>query len=265
MAVPKADIAFIGGSSTYSISFPEDLGIKVKQIGFFETPYGLSPEFKLFEISGTKVLTCKMHGWRKGIDRGLASLQVFSVLKEAGVKKVITEGGVGSIHLGLKPGSLILPDDFIDETARKDLSLTNDYLLIMREPVCPSLSETLKNNALKMNIETNIGGVYVCTDGRRFESKAEVKMFSILGADIIGQSLVPEVYLSREIGACFASLQLVVNYAEGVVDEWDYDLFKDIFYKKAEEIAGIIIGALNDSSNKNCNCQKYRKETLLKE
>lgn len=265
MTIPIADIAFIGGSSTYSMNFPQDLGIKLEDAGFYETPYGLSPEFKIFKIKEKRVLTCKMHGWRKGLDRAVASLQVFYVLKQAGVKKVITEGGVGSIHINVEPGSIVLPDDFIDQTVRKDLSLSNDYLLIMREPVCPVLTGTLKSSIKKTSCKMYEDSTYVCTDGRRFESKAEVKMFYKFGGDIIGQSLVPEIYLAREIGACFASVQLVVNYAEGVVEEWDYELFKDMFFYKSKDVGEIIIDAIGNLSDKNCRCAQYRKPTLLKE
>lgn len=46
-------------------------------------------------------------------------------------------------------------------------------------------------------------GVYAVTDGRHFESPAEVAMLKG-HADIVGQSLCPEVYLAREISVCYA-------------------------------------------------------------
>jgi 5'-methylthioadenosine phosphorylase len=52
-----------------------------------------------------------------------------------------------------------------------------------------------------------IRGTYAVTDGRHFESPAEVAMMNGQ-ADIVGQSIAPEVYLAREIGACYAGTVL---------------------------------------------------------
>ena len=53
------------------------------------------------------------------------------------------------------------------------------------------------------------------TDGRHFESPAEIAMLNG-HADIVGQSICPEVYLAREIGACYAGL-----YYETVSEKYD--------------------------------------------
>ena len=41
-------------------------------------------------------------------------------------------------------------------------------------------------------------------------------------ADIVGQSIAPEVYLAREIGACYAGLYFTVNYGEGIRKAWSH-------------------------------------------
>ena len=42
------------------------------------------------------------------------------------------------------------------------------------------------------------GGTYVCTEGPRFETPAEIKMFHMLGGDTVGMTNVPEVNLANE-------------------------------------------------------------------
>ena len=60
--------------------------------------------------------------------------------------------------------------------------------------------------------------VYVATTGPRLETAAEIRKFSLLGGDLVGQTLAPEVFLARELELCYAALTYVVNYAEGLMD-----------------------------------------------
>ncbi len=268
--IPKADYAVIGGSSTYSLNFPEELNwpeLELKASGLiFETPFGPSPPLKLFVLDGRHVLTVKMHGWRKGVSRGSASRQLFWVFKEAGVKVILSEGGVGAINRLLKPRDIIIPDDYLDFSMRKDCCLGDDFLLIMRQPVCPRVKEILVKTAqARTKGRVFDCGVYAVTDGRHFESPAEVRMLYQLGADIVGQSMCPEVYLAREIGACYGRLDVVVNYAEGIVKEWDYNTFVDIFYSDSSIIGSILLDVLSNLEyGQYCSCSQLRKDTLLK-
>ena len=268
--IPQAQFAIIGGSGTFSINFPEDLGfsrVRLEAAGMvFGTPYGDSPPFKLFTLEEKSILTTKMHGWRDGVTRADASRQVFWVLREAGVRKIVAEGGVGSINRLLRPADLIIPTDYIDYSMRKDVSLNSANLLIMRQPVCPDIRSVL-TTAAESNAAGRVfdRGVYAVTDGRHFESVAEINMLHRLGADIVGQSMCPEVYLAREIGACYGRLDMVVNYAEGVIEEWDYEELKQMFFSEPERIGRILLETIRDiSSAQSCNCPLLRKQTLLK-
>ncbi len=268
--IPRTDLAVIGGSSTYSINFPEDLGsekISVLNGGtVFSTPFGESPPVKFFRLRDKTVATVKMHGWRPGVSRGAASQQVFWVFREAGVRKIIADGGVGSVNHLLKPRDVVIPSDYIDLSMRKDVGLGGPYLLAMRQPVCPEITSALVCAAEKLyGGRVFDRGVYAVTDGRHFESRAEVVMLGRLGADVVGQSMCPEVYLAREIGACYGRLDVVVNYAEGVIKDWDHGELKDIFYGLAEKVAAIVIEALERlGSVQDCGCPELRKDTLLK-
>ncbi|MEN6411637.1 MAG: MTAP family purine nucleoside phosphorylase [Veillonellales bacterium] len=269
MNLLQTDFAVIAGSGTLSSDFPlgaGDTGVKILADDLeFETPYGLSPAFRLFSVDDRQVLTCRMHGWRTGVSRADASRQVFWVLREAGVKRIIGEGGVGSVNQLLDPRDFVIPDDYLDLSLRKDVGLEGKYLLVMRDALCPEIREVL----LKMTRQHYSGrifqrGVYAVTDGRHFESPAEIGM--LRGhADIVGQSICPEVYLAREIGACFAGLYFVVNYGEGVVKNWSHQQLQDIFYDDAPMISRIILDSIRQlAATGKCECRSLRKETLLK-
>ncbi|MBE3589062.1 MAG: MTAP family purine nucleoside phosphorylase [Thermoanaerobacteraceae bacterium] len=269
--VPQAGFAIIGGSSTFSLDFPAALKAPHIQVIaenlVFPTPYGDSPPLKLFALGDKQILTVKMHGWRRGVSRADASRQLFWVFREAGVKKILAEGGVGAINHLLEPRDLITPTDYLDFSMRKDVGLGGEYLLTMRQPVCPHLRQALLN-AARGRAPGRIfkRGIYAVTDGRHFESPAEINMLRQLGADMVGQSMCPEVYLAREIGACYARIDMVTNYAEGVVRNWEHRELADIFYQEASSIAGILLAATDAvTASQDCGCPQLRHPTLLRE
>ena len=65
-------------------------------------------------------------------------------------------------------------------------------------------------------IPVHSAGVYTATTGPRLETPAEIRKYKILGGDLVGMTLVPEVFLARELELCYAAVCYVVNYAEGV-------------------------------------------------
>jgi 5'-methylthioadenosine phosphorylase len=208
-----------------------------------------------------------MHGWRAGVSRGAASLQIFSVFKEKGVHTILAEGGVGSLHPALTPGDIIIPHDYADFSQRKDVSLGDDFLLIMRDPLCPALRGLLIAEAIDLS-QKNVSeeGIYAVTEGRHFESRAEIRLFSQWNIDVVGQSLAPEVYLAREIGACYAGIYLIVNYAEGISGDWSHETLQELFYSESISIGKIILNALKKAiqSPRSCTCSTLRKPSLLK-
>jgi 5'-methylthioadenosine phosphorylase len=268
-AIPQASIAIIGGSGTLSMDFPaalarQDVQIMQREM-VFDTPYGQTPPLLLFSLGNKKVLTCRMHGWRSGVSRADASRQIFWLFREAGVKKILAEGGVGSVNHLLDTRDVVVASDYLDQSMRKDVGLEGHYLLIMRQALCPHLREALINAAEARPLNRVFRrGVYAVTDGRHFESPAEVAMLKG-HADIIGQSLCPEVYLAREIGACYAGLYTVVNYGEGVVKDWKHSELSQIFYEDADKIGHILLDTISRLDDKqDCGCAHLRQPTLLK-
>lgn len=269
--IPAAQYAVVGGSGTLSSNFPAGhVGGDVKILEdnlYFDTPYGKSPAMRHFCVGDKHVLTVKMHGWRSGVSRADASRQVFWVFREAGVKRIISEGGVGTVNKLLDLRDFMVPDDYLDLSVRKDVMLDGRYLLIMRDALCPEMREALLA-ATRKRFTGRIfcRGTYAVTDGRHFESPAEVAMLNG-HADIVGQSMAPEVYLAREIGACYAGLYFTVNYGEGIREKWSHQDMADIFYDDAPMIGEIILETIRNISptDKHCECESLRKETLLKD
>ncbi len=283
--IPQAELALIGGSGTFSLNFPDDLsmpGVRVVARDLVaETPFGASAPLKLFLLPTgppRRVLTVKMHGRRPGVSWGDASRRLFWVFKKAGVKKIVAEGGVGSVNPLLDPLDLVIPTDYLDFSLRRDVSLEEDYLCVMRQAICPLIHRTLAETAKTWTHGRVFPrGTYVVTDGRHFESPAEVSMFRQWGGDVVGQTLCPEVYLAREIGACYAGIYVVVNYGEGVVKPWDYGVLRDIFFNQAASLGRLLLQVLTEiplngrisgpktNGDISCGCSGLRKPTLLRD
>ncbi|NTU72526.1 MAG: MTAP family purine nucleoside phosphorylase [Coriobacteriia bacterium] len=271
--IPSAEFGICGGSGSLSFDFPAALSDpRVTVLAsdlVFETPFGRSPAFTHFRVDGdhgpVHALAIKMHGWRRGVKRADASLQAFWAFHEAGVRKVISDGGVGSLNQLLDPRDVVVPNDFIDLTMKQDIYVRGDHLLIMRQPVCPDMARTLTGKAAEGDFGRVFGrGTYLVTDGPRFESPAEVDYMKRLGGDIIGQSLAPEVFLARDIGACFAGIYLVVNYGEGIVRDWEHEELKSAFYDESEAISRIVLDTVAETNlGAECGCMELRKPSLL--
>lgn len=268
--VPTATLALIGGTGSNTASVPGDLHPEVRVIEeslAFDTPWGESPPFGLFEIEGRRVLHVRLHGWRRGVSRGRAARQVFSVLHRAGVRRILGDAGVGSLNHLLDPGDLVVPDDFVDLTTDRDRGglVVGDHLLVMRDPVCATCREALIATAERLAPGRRLfrRGTYVVTEGPRFESPAEVRRLQQFG-DLVGQSFSPEVWLARDIGACYAGIYVVVNYAEGVVAEWSHDELSRIYQEDGGLIGRILLGALAALPDEiDCRCSQMRRPSLL--
>jgi len=270
--IPAAHFGVCGGSGSLSFDFPAGLGDERVEVLaedlVYDTPFGRSPAFTHFRVTGPHgprdALAVKMHGWRRGVKRADASLQAFWVFSEAGVKKVLADGGVGTLNHLLDPRDVVIPNDFIDLSTKQDIYVRGDHLLIMRRPICPDLAGHLYAGASAEFARVFKRGTYLVTDGPRFESVAEVDYMKRLGGDVIGQSLAPEVFLARDIGACFAGVYIVVNYGEGVVREWEHDELKAVFFEESETIARIVLETVaNADLGDRCGCMEYRKPSLL--
>jgi 5'-methylthioadenosine phosphorylase len=135
----------------------------------------------------------------------------------------------------------------------------------MRQPICAELAGHLYAGASAEFSRVFKRGTYLVTDGPRFESIAEIDYMKRLGGDVIGQSLAPEVFLARDIGACYAGIYIVVNYGEGIVREWEHSELKAVFFDESETIARIVLDAVADAdlTQGACRCAEFRKPSLL--
>ncbi len=136
-------------------------------------------------------------------------------LKKLGVHTVISSGAVGSLRETIGPGDLVIVDQFIDKTFKRQNSFFDGFGAVhceMTEPVCERLRKILADTAETINIKTHPKGTYVCMEGPQFSTRAESLMHRGWGGDLIGMTAIPEAKLAREAQICYALVALASDY-----------------------------------------------------
>ncbi len=136
-------------------------------------------------------------------------------IKEMGIKRVISTNSVGSMK-GHPIGSFVIIDDFIDFTKNRKYTYYDDKTIHvdMTEPFCPQIRKALQTSLDAKGLDYS-QGTYACTEGPRFETKAEIRMLANF-SDVVGMTLIPEVILAKEMELCYASVCTVTNLACGM-------------------------------------------------
>jgi len=141
-----------------------------------------------------------------------------------GVEKVIATSAVGSISKKVGVGELGLVDQFIDASKRHLTYFDNRPVHVdMTYPYDRALQEKLKRAARSLKIKLASHLVYVCVDGPRYETAAEIRMFGLLGGDVVGMTGAPEAILSREAGLKYASVVVATNWGAGIQEKVSHE------------------------------------------
>lgn len=209
-------IAIIGGTGLYDPRILDN--VREEKI---ITPYG-EVEYKVGDYAGRSVAFIPRHGSKHSIPPHLINYRAnIWAMKRLGVECIIATTAVGSLNLAMAPGHFVFTDQFLDFTKNR---ITTFYEggdrgvvhVDVSEPYCPGLRRLLTDAARVAGIPAHDKGTYVCTEGPRFETPAEIKAFSLLGGDLVGMTNVPEVVLAREAEMCYATVSMVTNYAAGI-------------------------------------------------
>jgi xanthosine phosphorylase len=145
------------------------------------------------------------------------------IVRQLGAHTLIITAAVGSLNPDILPGELMVISDHINHLAGNPLVGPNDESIGPRFPSMGNaydsdLRDTLFKVAEKLNISL-AEGVYISTLGPSFETPAEIRSFQILGADMVGMSVVPEVIVARHCGLRVVGIVAVTNLAEGLSTE----------------------------------------------
>ncbi|MBA1335407.1 MAG: 5'-methylthioadenosine phosphorylase [Firmicutes bacterium] len=181
-------------------------------------------------------------------------------LESIGVKKILATAAVGSLNFSYPPGSLVVLEQFVDFTRfRPHTFYDGEEGVIhvdMADPYCRDLSRALEDTAPTAGTIISGRGTYICVEGPRFETRAEISFYRSIGGDLVGMTNVPEVVLARELGICYSAVGIVTNWCNGMVSSHiSHSEIKTIMDTGREQLLKLFIKVFNNAgSDGNCGC-----------
>ena len=142
------------------------------------------------------------------------------VLGRLGVRTLVLTNAAGGINPTFSQGALVLVADHVNLQGTSPLVGPNDDSLGPRFPDMTDaydadLRRRAHQAAARLGIELH-EGVYAAWLGPAYETPAEIRFVSAIGADLVGMSTVPEVLAARHMGMRCLALSCVTNMAAGL-------------------------------------------------
>lgn len=216
-----ADIAIIGGSGLSRMK-----GLENRRVVPLPSTFGKpSDDGVIGSFAGQSVVFLPRHGPNHSIPPSQINYRAnIDALKRLGVRQIIAVNAVGSLREEMAPGTLVIPDQFIDRTFARDRSFFTAGCVAhvsMADPVCGRIGAALESSSLSLSSSSSSssgderivrGGTYIVIEGPQFSTRAESDFYRSLGCHIIGMTALPEAHLAREAEICYATIAMVTDY-----------------------------------------------------
>jgi 5'-methylthioadenosine phosphorylase len=259
-------IGVIGGSGLYEME-----GLILKEVKKITTPYGEPSDFyRICEYSGRDIVFLPRHGSRHGIPPHRINYRAnIWGFRELGTERIVSISATGGIGSKMKPGTIVIPDQIIDMTnGRKATFYEGEEGVVhidFTEPYCPEMRDVLFRAGRRTSLKLKKSGTYICVNGPRLETKAEIFFYSRIGADVVGMTAMPEASLAREAQLCYAGLSIVTNYAAGIAGK---KLAAIEVIEEMQKTAGKLKRLLQSaftlvSPKRKCNCKESLREAKV--
>ena len=252
--------AIIGGSGVYDPSLFENVeSVRVA------TPYGSpSGPIEVGDLMGVRIAFLPRHGKGHTLPPHMVPYRAnIWALKSLGVERIISPCAVGSLQMKYRPGTIMLPDQFIDFTKGRQYTFYDGGKTVhvsTADPFCPELRALIFEQGKKLKVPIFGKGTYITIEGPRFSTRAESRMFRQF-ADIIGMTLNPEIQLAVEQQMCYASIAQITDY-----DVWaDHPVTQEEVFstlqknlKRTQELLKAFL-RLIPAERKRCACGRSMK------
>jgi 5'-methylthioadenosine phosphorylase len=244
-------VAVIGGTGVDRLP-----GVTLEE-QIVETPYG---QAVVYRAAGgpDALLFMNRHGPQRQTPPHKINYRAnLKALHLLGVRRILATNAVGSINPEMPPRSLVALDDFLDFTSGRaatfyDGGPAGHAYTDMNQAYCPALRQRLLALASRSGLEIHPRGTYVCTDGPRFETPAEIRMHARLGGDVVGMTGVPEVILAKELGMHYAAVAYSINWAAGI--EKDIHIVRDGLPELLAGLLDLCVQVLRNPEPLECSC-----------
>lgn len=254
-------IGIIGGSGFYDL-------LENPEVFIHDSKYGRSSEIFKGSIDGQPVYFIPRHGPQHHIIVPRINYRAnIYALWELGVRRIFATNSVGSMNPEMKPGDMVIPDDFFDMTRRMPRSMYDDVPVAYHVDMCPAYCPTLRKALIDAANQVKPGhvhdhGVLFVDEGLRFNTPFELKVFRKLGGDLIGMTTIPEVIFAREMAMCYAHVCMPNNWAMG--EQTDCAEFPELLRQGVEDFKSILrIAIKNVNLEDDCICKHALDAAIL--
>ena len=244
--------AIITGTGIYEIP-----GFELEQMQV-ETPYGPAL-INIGRKDGFDLIFLARHGLDHTTPPHKINFRAnLKALQMMGVKRILSTYAVGSINREIPPMGLALLSDFLDFTSNRPLSFYDGGKsglahVNMDVPYCPALGGKILELAHVFDLKIRSKAVYVATNGPRFETPAEIRMYDKVGGDVVGMTGIPEVVLARELNMHYAAVAYSINWAAGLEEKMEFA--SGNMTEIREKLTSLLVRTLQELKTLDCSCE----------
>jgi len=173
-------------------------------------------------LEGIPVLVMKGRGhFYEGHGMKVMTTPIYT-FKLLGCEFLFATNAAGSLQASVGPGRLVALTDHINFMPESPMVGGNDERFGPRFfSLANAYDRDLRNRLAGVAQQEAIPlaeGVFAAYTGPNFETPAEIRMMQILGCDVVGMSIVPEVLSARHCGLKVLAVSAITNFAEGLSD-----------------------------------------------
>lgn len=249
-------IGIIGGTGLYALR-----GFEGRRAHEVPTPFG-APSGPLLRgtLGGREVAFLARHGEGHRLLPGEINFRAnIWALKSIGVRTVIAVSAVGSLREDIRPGELVLPSQYLDFTrGGRAASFFGGGVVAhvsSARPVCARTAALIARVARSRGGSVHEGGTYACVEGPRLGTRAESLYLRAAGADVVGMTNVPEVFLALEAQLGYCTIALATDYDSWLEDPAQHvsaaqivTLFRDNLERVQQLLAAVVAEYSEDES-----------------
>ena len=182
-----------------------------------DTPWG-KPSGSILEckFNDLKLFFLHRHGSNHKLSPSVINYRAnIDALKQLGVTDILSLSSVGSLRNDLVPGNLVIIDQYIDLTKKRESTFFEDGIVVhvsMAKPTDDTLMQIARLSLDSLSIDYTFGVSYVCIEGPQFSTLSESKLYKKWGCDVIGMTNMPEAKLCKEASIRYASIGMITDY-----------------------------------------------------
>ena len=222
---PKAAFILGSGLGVIADELEERVCISYEELDGFpvSTVEGHSGELVLGRMNGIDVVCMKGRGHYYEHQSMKVMTNPVRTFKRLGCELLIVTNAAGSLRPEtIDVGSLVIFNDHINTMPGTPMTGRNDDAYGPRFfSLANAYDKSLRMEALAVAKRENIHaneGVFVSYSGPNFETAAEIRMMQIIGGDVVGMSVVPEVISAAHCSLPVLAICAITNMAEGLGD-----------------------------------------------